>query len=90
VRRVFQANFAEDRDISSPDVLSAILESVGQSAPSVLTRAASAEIKQALRARTEAAQAHGIFGSPSFLVEGELFWGNDRLDAALEWARSRR
>jgi 2-hydroxychromene-2-carboxylate isomerase len=42
--------------------------------------------KGRLRARTEEAQRRGIFGAPSFVVEGELFWGNDRLEDALEWA----
>ena len=44
--------------------------------------------KQALRAQTEAAKRHGIFGAPSWrTADGELFWGNDRLDEAIDWAR---
>jgi 2-hydroxychromene-2-carboxylate isomerase len=40
-----------------------------------------------LRAQTEEAQRLGIFGAPSFVTaDGELFWGNDRLEAALDWA----
>ncbi len=38
-----------------------------------------AEVKQALKSATEDAVARGIFGAPSFIVDGELFWGNDRL-----------
>ncbi|MDA0276487.1 MAG: DsbA family protein, partial [Proteobacteria bacterium] len=45
------------------------------------------EAKAKLRLQTERAQALGIFGAPSFVVGDELFWGNDRLEAALEWAR---
>ena len=41
------------------------------------------EAKARLRARTEEATALGIFGAPSFRVDGEIFWGNDRLEAAL-------
>jgi 2-hydroxychromene-2-carboxylate isomerase len=89
VRGVFHANFAEDRDIASPEVVSAVLESAGQDPAAVLSRAASQEIKQELRERTDAAQTLGIFGAPSFVVDGEIFWGNDRLEMALEFARKR-
>ncbi|HXW22681.1 MAG TPA: DsbA family protein, partial [Rhodomicrobium sp.] len=45
------------------------------------------EIKSRLRENTEEAQALGIFGAPSFLTEnGELFWGDDRLEQALLWS----
>ena len=48
-------------------------------------------IKAALRSATEEAQARGIFGAPSFTTaDGELFWGNDRLECALAWARKPR
>jgi len=56
----------------------------------VLERAALPETKARLREQTEAARQLSIFGAPSFVVQGrgppELFWGNDRLEAALEWA----
>ncbi|WP_425049318.1 2-hydroxychromene-2-carboxylate isomerase [Psychromarinibacter sp. S121] len=41
-----------------------------------------------LAAQTEACKAMGVFGSPSFVVHGEVFWGDDRLDDALAWAVS--
>jgi 2-hydroxychromene-2-carboxylate isomerase len=86
VRRVYRANFAEDREISDASVLGSILEAVGQSA-SRLADAESSEARARLRAQTERAQALGIFGAPSFVVDSELFWGNDRLETAIEWAR---
>ncbi len=49
--------------------------------------AGSSEIKNALRAQTDEAIDRGIFGAPSFTIDGELFWGNDRLEAALAWAK---
>ena len=52
----------------------------------VLARAQSDAIKQELRAATEEAQRLGIFGAPSFVAGGELFWGNDRLEQALAHA----
>jgi 2-hydroxychromene-2-carboxylate isomerase len=86
VRQVYLANFAHDREISDPAVLGSILEASGQPA-SRLAAAESSEAKARLRAETERAEALGIFGAPTFVVESELFWGNDRLESALAWAR---
>jgi len=85
VRGIYRANFADDREISEPAVVASVLESVGQSA-SLLAEADSEEAKTKLRARTEEAIALGIFGAPSLIAAGELFWGNDRLEDALDWA----
>lgn len=85
-RAVYHANFAEDRDIASPDILGAILAALGKPAAALLERAQSPGIKQRLRDQTEAAAARGIFGAPSIIVGDELFWGNDRLEQAIEWA----
>jgi 2-hydroxychromene-2-carboxylate isomerase len=85
VRAIYRANFAEDREISDPAVVASVLESIKQD-PSLVARAESGEAKSRLRARTTEAIALGIFGAPSFVVDGELFWGNDRLESALEWA----
>ena len=53
----------------------------------ILERARSPEIKDRLRATTEEAQRLGIFGAPNFVVNRELFWGNDRLEQALRYAQ---
>lgn len=87
VRAVYTANFHRDRETGDPEVIAAILNDLGVDAAAILARAQSAEVKAALRANTEEAIALGIFGAPSFVVDGELFWGNDRLDDALAWAR---
>lgn len=89
VRSVYAANFADDRDIADPAVVAALLTGVGQPAGSRLAEASSDAAKARLRARTDEAAALGIFGAPSFVVDGELFWGNDRLDAALDAAAAR-
>jgi 2-hydroxychromene-2-carboxylate isomerase len=88
VRRVYVANFAEDRDIADASVIESILKGLDQP-PSRLAAAESPEAKAGLRAQTERAQALGIFGAPSMRVDGELFWGNDRLETAVAWARRR-
>ena len=41
-----------------------------------------------LRAQTTEAMERGIFGAPSFLIGDEIFWGFDRLDAAISWAQN--
>jgi 2-hydroxychromene-2-carboxylate isomerase len=86
VRKVYSANFAEDRDIADPEVVSSCLSGLLEDPAPTLSLANSDETKARLRQNTEQAKALGIFGSPSLVVEGELFWGNDRLDAALDWA----
>ncbi len=89
-RGVMTANFAEDREISDPAVIRSILESLKLDADTILERAHSPEIKEALRRQTEKAGEIGLFGAPSFITpDGELFWGNDRLEDALAWVVAR-
>lgn len=82
-RRVMSLNFAEDRDIDAHDVVAEVLGQLGLPAPQIISEALSDANKLKLRQQTEAAQALGIFGAPTFFVGGEMFWGNDRLDDAL-------
>lgn len=85
VRGIYRANFAEDREISDPDVVAAVLGSVGQDASRV-AEAGSQAAKDKLKARTDEAIALDIFGAPTLVVGNELFWGNDRVEAALRRA----
>jgi len=86
-RAVFAAEFAEGRQISDPAVLGGILEGFGLDPPTVLAHAQDPEVKLELRRAGERAAALGIFGAPSFTcADGDLFWGNDRLEAAMESA----
>lgn len=87
-KAVFCANFAEDREISDPEVVLTCLNGLGLDGPRLLEQAQTAESKAKLRAQTEYARSRGIFGAPSFLAGEEMFWGNDRLEEALAWARS--
>ena len=85
-RAVMRANFAEDQEIAEIEVIRAILTSLELPVDAILARAESPENKQALRRQTERAGEIGLFGAPSFVTpDGELFWGNDRLEDALEW-----
>jgi 2-hydroxychromene-2-carboxylate isomerase len=85
---VFEAEFAHGRDIASEAALGEILTKLGLDAPALLARCAAPEIKERLRAATAEAETAGIFGAPSFVApHNELFWGDDRLEAALAQAR---
>ena len=86
-RAVMMANFAEDREIGEEAVIVEILGTLGLPAAEVITRAQADANKLALRCQTERAAELGLFGAPSFRVGEELFWGNDRLEDALAWAR---
>lgn len=86
-RAAMTANFAEDREIGEPDVIRQILQAQGLPAEDIMARAQSEDAKLALRRQTERAAELGLFGAPSFRVGDELFWGNDRLEDALAWAR---
>ncbi|MCG8588320.1 MAG: 2-hydroxychromene-2-carboxylate isomerase [Proteobacteria bacterium] len=87
VRGIYHANFAEDRDISEPDVVARVLEGVSQAPQEWLERAGAAATKARLREHTQEATRLGIFGAPSFAVGEEIFWGNDRLGDAIAWCR---
>jgi len=86
-RAIYCAEFGEGRSVENEETIANVLQDLRQDARAVLQRARSDEIKAQLRAQTEEARKLDIFGSPSFVTaDGELFWGNDRLEAALNWA----
>ena len=84
--RVCSQNFVLDLDISDTGVVSTCLELLDLDPDSTNDTATAPAAKSKLRERTSEAQVHGIFGAPSFISEGELFWGNERLQHALERA----
>jgi 2-hydroxychromene-2-carboxylate isomerase len=90
-RSVFRAEFAEGRRIDEPAVLSELLVALSVDPDPVFAAAQTDAIKAKLRSQTEEALQLGIFGAPSFItMDGELFWGNDRLERAIAWARTAR
>ena len=90
-RSVFRAEFAEGRRIDDPAVLSELLVALSVDPDPVFAAAQTDAIKAKLRSQTEEALQLGIFGAPSFItMDGELFWGNDRLERAIAWARTAR
>lgn len=86
-KAAYSAEFGEGRDISDPQVLADILSGLGLDAQAVMAQAQDETNKTRLRRMGEDAKSRGIFGAPAFVAEdGELFWGNDRLEQALAWA----
>ncbi len=85
-RETFRRHWTEDITIGSDENIRGSLTAVGRNPDDVLARAQSDANKAALKAQTAAASERGIFGSPSFLIGSELFWGDDRLEAALAYA----
>ncbi|MEX2631413.1 MAG: 2-hydroxychromene-2-carboxylate isomerase [Tistlia sp.] len=77
---VLRALWAEERDPGEADTLKAIARETGHDAEALAARAAEPETAAILDAYTEQALAAGVFGAPSYVVEGEIFWGQDRLD----------
>jgi len=85
---VYTAQFVEDGRIDEPHTLAEILSFMNVDAQAALEAAQSDDIRLRLRSEVEAAQFLGVFGAPSFTTaDGELFWGNDRLEQALAWAK---
>jgi 2-hydroxychromene-2-carboxylate isomerase len=87
IKSAYRANFVRDLDIGDPGMLAACVIESGGDPVTALAAAETRQTKQALRDATVEAARKGIFGAPSFVAEdGELFWGNDRLDDAIAWA----
>jgi 2-hydroxychromene-2-carboxylate isomerase len=86
-RALFRAEFSAGRRIDDPATIDGVLAELNVDPAPVLAAAQSDAIKARLRTQTEEAERLGIFGAPSFTTgDGELFWGNDRLEQALRWA----
>jgi 2-hydroxychromene-2-carboxylate isomerase len=90
-RAVFLAEFAEGRSIANEALFGEILARLDLPEAEIFAKAKSEGIKSLLREETEAAKELGLFGAPSFVAEdGEIFWGDDRLQQAIAWAKGLR
>jgi 2-hydroxychromene-2-carboxylate isomerase len=75
-----RAVWAEERDISSRDTLLELAEARGLEAASLLAHASSAEVAALYIMHSQEAISRGVFGSPTFVLNDEVFWGQDRID----------
>ncbi|WP_420336981.1 2-hydroxychromene-2-carboxylate isomerase [Roseibium sp.] len=86
-RAVYVAEFGQGLDISDEALMTGLLLEAGAPVTQALNDAGNSETKIGLRAAVSEAEERGIFGAPSFVLEnGELYWGDDRLEQALETA----
>lgn len=82
----YRAYFREDRDLSQSEVVADVLRREGLDADAVLAACAEEALKAELKAEVDQAIAQGVFGSPTFIVDGaEPFWGADRLPMLEAW-----
>jgi 2-hydroxychromene-2-carboxylate isomerase len=77
--RIFAAVWAQERNIADPQVLAELVAEAGLSA-GLLERARAPDVQQQYDSNTQLAIDTQIFGAPSYVVDGEIFWGQDRLD----------
>lgn len=85
VRATYRRWFVEHQECGAEPNLSDSLREIGEDPRHVLTLAEADETTRAYEAATDEARALGIFGAPTFVTRGEVFWGDDRLDDAVIW-----
>ena len=86
-KATYQRWFEEGKPAGEEPNISSSLAEIGQDAGRVLDLANSSAIIKALEEETQKAKLLGVFGSPSFVVQNEVFWGDDRLEDAISWAK---
>lgn len=84
VDAIYRAIWVEGRDMGNPAVVAEALQPAGFEPQALLALAADPEVKDRLKAVTQEAVARGVFGAPTFFVDGHMFWGQDRLDFVKE------
>src|SRR5690349_6980039 len=84
-RALYRAYFAEDRNISKAEVTVEVARTLGIEANALSGALDDAAVKDRLRREVDSAIGRGVFGSPYIVVDGEPFWGADRLDHVERW-----
>ncbi len=90
VRESYRRWFQEGEEPGLEPNLRTVLGQIGQDSDRVLAKAAGEAVERAYLAATEEAKRLNVFGAPSFVADGEVFWGDDRLDDAIRWAKRQR
>ena len=88
VLALYRAYFVAGRDISSPEITAEVLTSLGLDRAQLLAAVGEPALKERLRSETQGAIDRGAFGSPYVIVDGEPFWGHDRLDQIEHWLKT--
>ena len=87
-KAVYHATFGEGRDGSRPELVAELAAGFGVDPEELLTAIGRPDVKERLKSETEAAMKRGVFGSPYIFVDGEPFWGNDRMDQVERWLQT--
>jgi 2-hydroxychromene-2-carboxylate isomerase len=87
-RRVFRAYYVEGRDVADPAVVLELAGACGADTATLAEALKGEAIKERMKAEVENAMKAGVFGSPYFIVDGEPFWGVDRIPMLEEWMRT--
>jgi 2-hydroxychromene-2-carboxylate isomerase len=82
---LYRAYFVEDRDISNPEVTGNVAAKLGVDKAELTQALNDAAVKERLKSEVDAAIERGVFGSPYIVVDGEPFWGSDRLEQVERW-----
>lgn len=85
VHRTFRTYFVDGRDINDPEVLADIADDLGIDKKAMLAALQDPAIKEKLKAAVDESVKRGVFGAPFVFVDGEPFWGNDRLPQIERW-----
>ena len=81
---VFRAIWVDKQNLNDPATVGAVLAAAGFDPAAIMALVADQQVKDELKALTQAAVDRGIFGAPTFFVGSEMFWGQDRLDFVRE------
>jgi 2-hydroxychromene-2-carboxylate isomerase len=84
-KALLHAHWGEGRDLSAPEAVAEVAAGLGITRDQLLAAVADQRIKDRLKERTQAAVERGVFGSPFIFVNGEPFWGADRLPQVEAW-----
>ena len=87
---VLRACWVDDKDVAEADVLAGLLEQAGHDAGAILAAAQSDAVAAIHKANTDAAVALGVVGAPGFVLNGEPFWGQDRIELLADALASSR
>jgi 2-hydroxychromene-2-carboxylate isomerase len=87
-KALYRAAFAQGRNITTSEVVAEVGKEIGIDPAAMTAGIADPAAKARLKSITDEAIARGIFGSPFILIDGEAFWGNDRLGDVREWLQT--
>jgi 2-hydroxychromene-2-carboxylate isomerase len=80
VAAVYRAIWVDGKDMNDPQVVASVLQAAGFDPAALLAQASQPQVKERLKQVTQDAVARGVFGAPTFFVDGRMFWGQDRID----------